>query len=237
MEYIYPMPTLAIFHPRTTYQEIQVRRSGVGVLAEDVLLTWCFQDGTFRPVTAAALCSVAAFFVAPADSSTREFAAKCAEIVEFHLFRTLGSLVESNVILFALSFVYNVFIGQYGKSWQNLALVARLATGLQLNWEAYPDDPHHFVQREINRRLVWQIFINDRHLAGGFEEYILLREEHMKIRLPCSDQAFREKNPVVMERISDVPLMKNAGSPSIPAYAVRLLNIRHHILAYVLPSH
>jgi Fungal specific transcription factor domain len=169
--------------------------------------------------------------VSPNDTASRDFAAKCAETVEFHLFRTVGTLSESNVLLFVLSFTYNFFIGQYGKCWQNQALASRLVTGLQLNWETHPEDPRHFLRREVNRRLVWQIFTNDRHLAGGFEEYILLHEEHMKLRLPCNDEAFRENKSVIMERLADTLSTQTLGAPSISAYYVRLMNIRHHILA------
>ena len=136
------------------------------------------------------------------------------------------------MLLFVLNFTYNFFIGQYGKCWHSQALASRLVTGLQLNWEAHPEDQRHFIQREINRRLVWQIFTNDRHLASGFEEYVLLHEEHIKLRLPCSDEAFRDNKPVIMERLTDVPPTKPSGGYfSICAYYLRLMNIRHHILA------
>jgi len=189
-------------------------------------LTSHLQDGVFQPVKAAAMCSVAAYFVNPGEAG-REFAAKCAENVEFVLYRTIGTLNESSVLLSIMNLVHNFYSGQYAKCWQGHALAWRLVQALQLNWEHHSDYRQNFLRREINRRLAWQLFMIDRQLAGGFDEYILVREEHMRLRLPSGDQSFRENSPAVMDVLNG---NKPTQCQSIAGYTLRLMNIRHHIL-------
>ena len=93
-----------------------------------------------------------------------------------------------------------------------LAAVAnaiRLMLGLQLNWEV-PGSKRPFKEQECARRLVWQLFNFDRIFAEGFEAYICCREENMKIRLPCAEEAFNANREVVVEYLNDKPSKTNS---------------------------
>jgi hypothetical protein len=138
-------------------------------------------------------------------------------------------LNDSNLLLSTLDVLHSFFAGEYARAWQSLGMACRLMQGLQLNWDSHPSETtRDFVQKESNRRIVWQLFLIDRVLAGGYDEYLLCNEDKMKLRLPCSDQAYRENRPVVMERLHEKP--RPSTEISLYAYQIRLWNIRHHVL-------
>ena len=157
----------------------------------------------------------------------REFARKAIDIVEFHLFRELGTFSEGNLVLFALSMTHNWFELQFGKTWQCFGMAMRLMLGLQLNWDIQPKT-RSFRDKECARRVAWQLFNLDRLMAHGYEEYIACRDDLMKLRLPCTEQAFEEDRPVVVERLQEQP--KAHSVMGLHAYQIRLLDIRHRIL-------
>lgn len=99
--------------------------------------------------------------------------------------------------------------------------------GLQVNWDVAPQN-RSFIQQEVLRRVAWQIFIMDRLLAGGYEEYISCRSENMKIPLPCNETAFRENRPVMAERLHDKP-GSSPNTVGMHGFLVRLADLRHRI--------
>lgn len=78
--------------------------------------------------------------------------------------------------------------------------------------------------------MAWQTFNMDRLLAGGFEEYIGVRAENMKIRLPCDERAFRENRPVACERLYDRP-SKGQSFVGLQAFQLRIVDLQHRIQA------
>jgi hypothetical protein len=112
---------------------------------------------------------------------------------------------------------------------------SRLIKCLQLNYE--PDvqsSRENFTQREIQRRSVWQIYLIDHFLSGGFEEHLLLPSSSMHLRLPCTDQVFRDEAPSAMETLDRNPsIPSNLGDYSLDACHVRLLTIRSQVLRCV----
>ncbi|KAK7428554.1 hypothetical protein QQZ08_004992 [Neonectria magnoliae] len=140
------------------------------------------QDGTFDPATAAAMCAITSLFVLVRGG--RVFSVKCSDQVELYVFRSIFRFAEEVLILYALNCYHNFLHGHLAKVWQCFGIATRLMIGLQ----------------ETMRRIVWQFFYLDRLLAGGYDKYIGCRDEIMRIRLPRSEDAFRENRPVVVER-------------------------------------
>ncbi|KAH7162379.1 fungal transcriptional regulatory protein [Dactylonectria estremocensis] len=205
-EYIYYMPCMGFFRRNTVYQEIQ--------------------DGTFDPATAAAMCAVTSLFVNPGEAG-RVFSMKCSEQVELYVFHSIFRFAEEVLILYALNGYHNFLHGHLAKVWQCFGIATRLMIGLQVNWDVRPRD-RSFAHQETMRRIVWQFFYLDRLLAGGYEEYIGCRDEIMKIRLPCSEEAFRADRAVIVERLHEKP--KGKGNMGIHGYQLRLIDIRHRVL-------
>ncbi|SPO02811.1 uncharacterized protein DNG_05486 [Cephalotrichum gorgonifer] len=206
-EYLYFTPCLGFIHRKTIYRE--------------------FEEGRLHASRAAGICSVSAFFVSSGAEAVA-FAAKCSMQVEFHIFRTIGSLKETNLYLYAFDILHNHMSGRYAKCWQLMAVACRLMIGLQLNWEV-PGSTRPFKEQECARRLAWQIFHFDRLIAGGFDAYVCCREDNMKIRLPCPEDAFNADKEVFVERLQDRPA-KGRSPPGLHGWQVRLLNTRHHVL-------
>lgn len=72
--------------------------------------------------------------------------------IEFHIFRTIGSLREINLFLYSFDILHNHMSGKYAKCWQLMAVATRLMHGLQLNWDA-PGLNRPFKEHECARRL------------------------------------------------------------------------------------
>lgn len=184
------------------------------------------KEGRLHAARAAGICSVSAFFVSPGSKAV-DFASRCSMQVEFHIFRTIGSLKEINLFLYSFDILHNHMSGKYAKCWQLMAVATRLMYGLQLNWDV-PGSSRPFKEHECARRLAWQIFHLDRVFAGGFDAYICCREDNMRIQLPCSEDAFNADKEVFVERLQDKP-SKARSPPGLHGYQIRLVNIRHHI--------
>jgi hypothetical protein len=203
---LYWLPSLGVFHPATTHQQIQ--------------------DGTFHPAQAAAVCAISSFFVSPTEAG-REFGRTCANQVEFHIYRNCHKFDERVLGAFVLNSLYNLLSGCYAKVWHCSGMATRLMLGLQINWEG-SSDSRSFIQQETIRRIAWQIFNLDRLLAGGFDEYISCRSELMKIRLPCNEHAFRDNIELKVERLYDKPT-GSRNALGMHAHQIRLVDLRHRI--------
>mgnify|MGYP002347486342 CR=1 FL=1 len=176
--------------------------------------------------TATALCAVASFFVDPSEAG-REFGRKCCDEVEFYLFRNIHKFSEEILLVCVLILSYDFIAGAFAKVWQCLGLAARGVVGLQLNWD-FNSPSKSFEQQEVGRRIAWQVFVMDRLLAGGYDEYISCRADIMKIRLPCDENAFWENRPVVAERLHEkTPKCRGIG---IHGMLTRLVDLFHRVL-------
>ncbi|KAI1867032.1 hypothetical protein JX265_007608 [Neoarthrinium moseri] len=210
-DHLFHMPCMGFLHPGTIYRLID----------EDKL----------SPALAAGICSITADFVSPGPAG-REFAVRCNERLEHDALRNFAFMDQEQLVFHVLATVYNWMSGPLSKVWMWTATAGRLIKCLQLNYE--PD--HRSVQvapseREIQRRGVWQIYIIDHFLSGGHDEHLLLPSNSIHIRLPCSDQVFRDDLPSTMETLDRNPSIPSSlGDYSLDACHVRLLTIRSQVL-------
>lgn len=140
-----------------------------------------------------------------------------------------GSLSLTRVQILVLLLRFHTVAGSLLEAWELISLAARVAFTMRLNWEDPGLDP---AAQESRRRLIWTIFLTDRHLCGGVEELAVCPQEMMHVRLPCDDHTFRRVIASQAEFLGDRPVPENAGHMDILAYYIRLSAARHRILVY-----
>jgi hypothetical protein len=211
-EILHPVQCYGFFHPQTTFKEAEERR--------------------FTSIIAAGVCSITGMFLSP-DDEGRKFTERCNHWVKFHLSRTAGIFTKERLTLLVLSSIYDLIVGDWPKVWEYSSTASRIITAMQYNWDASGGS---FIEQESLRRLVWQIYIIDRFLAGGYDEHLTLREESLYLRLPCQDLSFRNNQVSTSnERLNQRPLHAShnkGGDVSLLAINLRLMSIRHQLLGY-----
>ncbi|KAK7949754.1 hypothetical protein PG988_016393 [Apiospora saccharicola] len=205
------VPCQGILHPATTYRQIE--------------------ENCLPPYLAAAVVSITSTMVTNI-SQGRLLAAQCNEQVEQYVMRQFGHMDPDLLVLQAFVTTYNWMSGPLSKVWMWTSTAARLARCLGLTHEPeYRPEEGGFARQESLRRAVWQIWIIDRYLSGGFEEHVLLPSSSMQLKLPCNDDVFRQGLPSTEATLHEVPLQPNHGDFSLNAAHVRLLNLRTQILS------
>lgn len=185
-----------------------------------------------HPIIAAAVCATTSHVVHPYQSRI-PFAERCADQVDFYLFRNMDSLLRQgahdNLIILVCAVIYLWHGGQMGKVWMYMGLAARMITALQLNWDNAGESP---LKQESNRRLVWVVYILDRLLAGGFDEHLVLRDVDMHIKLPVSNEVLLQPSNISLAGQTSMPTGPHKGPQklSLDGYHLRLHRIRHQIL-------
>lgn len=189
------------------------------------------EEDKLPPALAAGICSITADFVSPGEAG-RSLALRCNEQVEFHVLRNCAFMASEYLVYHVLATLYNWMSGPLSKVWMWTATASRLIKCLQLNYEPDLRSTHEtYPEREIQRRSIWQIYIIDHFLSGGHDEHLLLPSSSIHIRLPCSDQVFRDELPSTMETLDKSPsIPSNVVDYSLDACHVRLLTIRSQVL-------
>jgi hypothetical protein len=120
-------------------------------------------------------------------------------------------------------------LGHVSTAWYLLSIAARAAFMLRLNHERPDLDP---VARESRRRLMWQIYLVDRRLAGGLSDLCVCESDRMmEIRLPCEERIFErgmQSKAFWLRPAADGSELDS--QMDIIAYVLRLYEIRHLIL-------
>ncbi|KAK8026564.1 zinc finger transcription factor 1 [Apiospora marii] len=201
------VPCQGILHPATTYRLIE--------------------ENSLPPYLAAAVVSITATMVTNI-SQGRLLAAQCNEQVEQYVMRKFGHMDPDLLVLQAFVTTYNWMSGPLSKVWMWTSTAARLARCLGLTHEPeYRPEEGGFARQESLRRAVWQVWIIDRYLSGGFEEHVLLPSSTMQLKLPCNDDVFRQGLPSTEATLHE----PNQGDFSLNAAHIRLLNLRTQILS------
>lgn len=133
-------------------------------------------------------------------------------------------------------------------------LAVRMAHALKINSEHSPDimcsDPDEaapsVVSRESRRRLMWACYILDAWAGSGIDQLTLLRENDIKIQLPCNERNFGLRIPCVTETLGVGHVLqflppaivprRPAENMGIMAYYVRIVTLWKKIVRYVLFS-
>lgn len=122
-------------------------------------------------------------------------------------------------------------------------LAIRMAHALKINIEYNSDvlctdtndSQPSIVSRESRRRLMWACYVLDAWTSSGVEHLMLLRENDIKIQLPCNERNFGLRIASVTETLGvghvlqflhpAVVPRKPAGNMGIMAYYIRIVTL------------
>lgn len=142
-----------------------------------------------------------------------------------------ATLVQLQTLILIMQ--HCVMSGDVMDAWSLVALGARLAFTLRLNYEL-PGWDHDPVAQETRRRMIWSIWLIDRLLAGGIEDLVVCPTERIHVRLPCDDYTFQRGVTSRAGRLTcPVSQVDDTGQDTL-GYYLRLLESRHQILRYVV---
>ncbi|KAI0132181.1 hypothetical protein BJ170DRAFT_234301 [Xylariales sp. AK1849] len=164
------------------------------------------------------------------------------------LFTNMNNISVQNTMAVVLVHEHDLRIGDYASAFMLTGLGVRMAQALQINLEKSPnilssDGQLHWSSREARRRLMWSIYIMDAWVGSGVDELTLVRDQDMKIQLPCNERNFMLQIPCLVETLQTgeylpfVSLEDRAKGPTdtldLQAQFIRLLCLRRKVLRYV----
>lgn len=133
--------------------------------------------------------------------------------------------------------------GEYSQALMMSGLAVRMAHALKINSEHSPDimgtdaddAAPSVVSRESRRRLMWACYILDAWAGSGIDQLTLLRENDIKIQLPCNERNFGLRIPCVTETLGvghvlqflppAVVPRRPAENMGIMAYYIRIVTL------------
>lgn len=191
-----------------------------------------FYNDRLPPILCTAICATAATFISPSKAS-RATSIEWSKEVDRYLFSNMNRLNLLNLQLIILSMFQHYAYRQFGRVWVMHGAAARLALAFQLNEDRPPgpgQSPVSVTERECLRRLMWSVFVRDRLLSGGVDEFIALPDQWMRLPLPCNEHCFQNELPQETGTLCD-----SANSPSRRELGSRgflliLQSIHHRIL-------
>lgn len=133
-------------------------------------------------------------------------------------------------------------------------LAVRMAQALKINTEYSPDilcteatsnggSHPSVVSRESRRRLMWAVYVLDAWTGSGVEQLTLLRENDIKIQLPCNERNFGLRIPSVTETLGVGHVLQFLSPAAVPkrpadnmgimAYYIRIVTLWKRIVKYI----
>lgn len=134
-------------------------------------------------------------------------------------------------------------------------LAVRMAHALKINTEYDPDilctqadtAAPSVASRESRRRLMWACYVLDAWAGSGVDQLTLLRENDIKIQLPCNERNFGLRIPSVTETLGVGHVLqflppaivprRPAANMGIMAYYIRVVALWKRIVRYVSHLH
>ncbi|KAL2819404.1 hypothetical protein BJX63DRAFT_8648 [Aspergillus granulosus] len=174
-------------------------------------------------------CIVAfGLFMSDSRPEGRAMARTWLQKVQEDVFKRLGRQSISHLMVLVVLLRFRFQVGDSADAWSLLALAARSAMTMRLNYENDSLDP---LVQESQRRLVWAIYQLDRLFSGGVEDLKVCPVERMYIRLPCDERSFEMGIPSKAGFIGDTG--QELGAYMHPhSFKLALLAVRDRILRY-----
>ena len=102
------------------------------------------------------------------------------------------------------------------------------------------------VSRESRRRLMWACYVLDAWTSSGIDQLSLLRENDIKIQLPCNERNFGLRIASVTETLGVGHVLqflppaivprRPAANMGIMAYYIRIVTLWKKVVRYVVAS-
>ncbi|OAA64151.1 Fungal transcriptional regulatory protein [Akanthomyces lecanii RCEF 1005] len=166
-----------------------------------------------------------------------------AKRAEYQLLANFGKISVQRLMTAILLHEFHFRHGEYSQALMMSGLAVRMAHALKINSEHSPDimcsdadeAAPSIVSRESRRRLMWACYILDAWAGSGIDQLTLLRENDIKIQLPCNERNFGLRIPCVTETLgvghvlqflppSVVP-RRPAENMGIMAYYIRIVTL------------
>lgn len=163
----------------------------------------------------------------------------------------LDAITTENLMATVLLHDYELRMSNFGNAFMLSGLTARMAQALQINLEHSVDitcqenekDSPSASTKESRRRLMWCCYITDSFVGSGVDQLTLIKDEDIKIQLPCTERNFLLQNACVVETLQPGQFLKFLPDASIPgspwdnmgirAHYIRHIRIRRKVLKYV----
>ncbi|ATY65349.1 Fungal transcriptional regulatory [Cordyceps militaris] len=174
-----------------------------------------------------------------------------AKRAEYLLLANFGKISVQRLMTAILLHEFHFRHGEYSQALMMSGLAVRMAHALKINSEHSPDimcsdvdeAAPSVVSRESRRRLMWACYILDAWAGSGIDQLTLLRENDIKIQLPCNERNFGLRIASVTETLgvghvlqflppSVVP-RRPAENMGIMAYYIRIVTLWKKIVRYV----
>ncbi|RMY60455.1 hypothetical protein D0865_01516 [Hortaea werneckii] len=153
----------------------------------------------------------------PGRTSSRR--AQWADRAQHLLYAKIGRISAENLMAAVLLQDYAIRMADWGTAFMLSGLIARMTQALQINLEHSTDILCQDTSlrpdastKESRRRLMWSCYIADSLIGSGVDQLTLIREEDMKIQLPCSERNFLHQTPCITEL-----LHPNTTLPFVPS--------------------
>jgi hypothetical protein len=143
---------------------------------------------------------------------------------------------------------YYFRLGEYSQALMISGLAVRMAHALKINTEYSVDimctEPNttglSIASRESRRRLMWACYVLDAWTGGGVDQLTLLRENDIKIQLPCNERNFGLRIASVTETLGVGHVLqflppaivprRPAANMGIMAYYIRVVTLWKRIV-------
>ena len=184
-------------------------------------------EGKVSQALQKAICGVSARYMKGLNGNSFKLEDLWMEQAEEDIMQSFGSTSIAHVQVILLLILHGHVTRSFTRVWMLFSWASRLAYMLQLNYE---DDTLPFIEQESRRRLMWSLYVADKFLAGGIQEFTLCASKSIHLQLPCKETLFEKGAQVKTEGILPGTETEHLSNMGCRAYLIRLLDIRHKIL-------
>jgi hypothetical protein len=193
------------------------------------------------------VCALGALFFAAenrtsteAPSVTRKAGSQWANRAQHLVLGQLGNIIVENLMATVLLHDYQLRLSNFGDAFMLSGISARMLQALQINLEHSTDilcenstaGPSAST-KESRRRLMWCCYISDSFIGNGVDQLTLIREEDIKIQLPCTERDFLLQGARITEVLQKGQFLKFIDVNSLPAYPSDNIGIRAYYIRFI----
>lgn len=152
----------------------------------------------------------------------------------------LGNIGVENLMAAILLHEYELRMSNFGTAFMLSGMTTRMAQALQINLEHSTDilcqdreSGPDASTKESRRRLMWCCWITDTLVGSGVDQLLLIKDEDIKIQLPCTERTFLLQTPCITEVIEPGRFLRFLPPESLPARPQDNMGIRACYLRYM----
>jgi hypothetical protein len=194
------------------------------------------------------VCALGALFYAAenrsateAPSETRKAGNQWARRAQQLVLGQLGNIAVENLMTALLLHDYQLRLSNFGDAFMLSGLNARMLQALQINLEHSTDILCENVSpgrpsastRESRRRLMWCAYIQDSLIGNGVDQLTMIKEEDVKIQLPCNERNFLIQAACITEVLEKGQFLKFVDIGRLPAYPSDNIGIRAYYIRFI----